>query len=506
LASVSTLTGGLASAASAASTGVPGYAIKAINVPPGAFGVAVDEPTNMVYSIEASDENLSVINGATDTVTAPVQLGIYPAFTGVVVNPATDMIYVDGVVAGSKTGASVVKVISGVTDTVVATIALPAGSSPGGMAVNPATGTVYVTENTQSAIAVVDGPTNKVTTTVSLGYHTWPYAVAVDSSTNMVYVTDGNTDALSVVDGATNALTDNVALPGVPGANGPYSVVVDADTNTVVVSTSLGLIRVDGNSDAITGDLVGAGDGFGLALDATANAVLASPGGSFTSVINLSSLKVTGSIPVGGDALAVDSSTGTKYIASGTVGVDLVAVTDGISPTITSAGSVTVIAGRSGSFAVTATGTPASVFAETGSLPRGVSFSPSGVLSGTPWSSSGGRYRITITAANTVMPAAVQAMTLTVDQAPSITSARHAVFRIGHRNSFTVVTRGYPAVTLRESGRLARGIRFVVHANGTATLTGTPRDVAAGKHFVFRIVAWNGIGKTVIQRFTLIMK
>ncbi len=69
-----------------------------------------------------------------------------------------------------------------------------------------------------------------------------------------------------------------------------------------------------------------------------------------------------------------------------------------------------------------------------------------------------------------------------------------------------MVTRGYPAATLKESGRLPRGVRFEAHANGTATLTGTPRHSDRGKHFVFRIIASNGVGRLAIQRFTLTVR
>ena len=86
-------------------------------------------------------------------------------------------------------------------------------------------------------------------------------------------------------------------------------------------------------------------------------------------------------------------------------------------PVITSANHATASVGVSFSFQVTASGYPAPTFGERGSLPKGVTFSTSGLLSGTPAAGSGGSYAITITATD-VAGTARQSFTLVVDQAP----------------------------------------------------------------------------------------
>ena len=55
--------------------------------------------------------------------------------------------------------------------------------------------------------------------------------------------------------------------------------------------------------------------------------------------------------------------------------------------------------------------------------------STTGVLSGTPAAGTGGLYAITITASNGVLPNATQSFSLTVDQAPAITSASSTTFK-----------------------------------------------------------------------------
>ncbi len=168
-------------------------------------------------------------------------------------------------------------------------------------------------------------------------------------------------------------------------------------------------------------------------------------------------------------------------------------------PTITSANSTTFTVGSFGTFQVTATGYPAAMtFSESGTLPGGVTLSSSGVLSGTPVAGSGGVYTFTITASNGVSPNATQLFTLTVDQAPAITSANHTTFTVGSFGSFQVTTTGYPPPTLYEIGSLPTGVTF----SSSGLLSGTPA-AGSGGIYVFTIVATNGISPDATQTFTL---
>jgi hypothetical protein len=85
-------------------------------------------------------------------------------------------------------------------------------------------------------------------------------------------------------------------------------------------------------------------------------------------------------------------------------------------PSIISGPTATAAVGRFFAFSVTATGFPAPRFSEVGGLPAGVSFSSSGILSGTPRTGSAGTYPFTITATNSAGSAS-QAFTLTVVRA-----------------------------------------------------------------------------------------
>ena len=151
---------------------------------------------------------------------------------------------------------------------------------------------------------------------------------------------------------------------------------------------------------------------------------------------------------------------------------------------------------------MSATGTPTASISESGALPGGVSFHDNGngtaSLSGTP--STSGVYPLTITAQNGVNPNANQSFTLTVKQAPVITSGNSTTFVLSTAGSFTVTTSGYPGISISESGGLPAGVSFHDNGNGTATLSGTP---GASGTFPITITAQNGVSPNATQNFTL---
>jgi hypothetical protein len=183
-------------------------------------------------------------------------------------------------------------------------------------------------------------------------------------------------------------------------------------------------------------------------------------------------------------------------------------------PTITSASSATFLAGTPGHFTVTTAGGfpgPARL-SESGTLPSNVAFVDQGngtaTLSGTPAAGTGGIYTFTITAANNDNRlSSSQTFTLTVDEAPTITSASTTTFTAGP-NSFTVTTRGgFPApARLSESGTLPKNVTFVDQGNGTATLSGTPA-AGTGGIYTFVITAANqDASLSSSQSFTLYVR
>ena len=96
---------------------------------------------------------------------------------------------------------------------------------------------------------------------------------------------------------------------------------------------------------------------------------------------------------------------------------------------------------------MTATGFPIATLAESVTLPSGVTFTDNKNNTGTlAWTAAvaSGSYGLTFTAGNGVLPIATQSFTLTVNQAPAITSANNTSFTAGTAGTFTVTATGFP--------------------------------------------------------------
>ena len=174
-------------------------------------------------------------------------------------------------------------------------------------------------------------------------------------------------------------------------------------------------------------------------------------------------------------------------------------------PVITTGASVTFTVGAAASFTVSTTGFPAATISETGTLPSGVTLTNNdngtATLAGTAGPNTGGTYPLTMSAANGTLPNATQSFTLTVDQAPAITSASGVTFTVGTAGTFTVQTTGFPTpLTITRSGTLPSNVTFVNNGNGTATLSGSPLTSGV---FPLTMTASNGVAPNATQNFTL---
>jgi len=235
-------------------------------------------------------------------------------------------------------------------------------------------------------------------------------------------------------------------------------------------------------------------------------------------------LSETGTLPSG--VTFVNNGNGTATLsgtpASGTAGTYPITITanNGVSPNapqsftltvdtapvITSAASTTFTVGAPGTFTVTTIGTPTPTLTETGALPSGVTFTDNGngtaTLAGTPAAGTGGTHSITIKAHNGTGTDATQTFTLTVDQAPAITSPNSTTFTVGQQGLLVVTTTGFPTPALSEVGTLPSGVTLTDNGNGTANLSGIPAPGSNGT-YPFTITANNGVSPNGTQSFTL---
>jgi hypothetical protein len=200
-----------------------------------------------------------------------------------------------------------------------------------------------------------------------------------------------------------------------------------------------------------------------------------------------------------------DAGTGDTYnltlTASNGIGADdtqVFTLTVGQVPELTSADNLTCEVGSACNFTLTATGFPDPTFDLPG-LPAGLSLNATtGELSGMPDVGTGGDHNLTATASNTV-GSDDQAFTLTVNEAPGITSADSLDCEVGSVCDFTITADGHPEPTFSiTAGTLPDGLSLA--ADGT--LSGTP-DAGTGGVYNLTLTASNGIGADDNQAFTL---
>jgi YVTN family beta-propeller protein len=185
--------------------------------------VAVNTITNRIYVANWGNDDVSVIDGASNTEIdtdgnpangiTRIPVGSRP--NGADANPTTNRVYIGN--AASQD----VSVIDGATNTEIDTdgnpangiTRIPVGSNVLGVAANPATNRIYVANPLSNNISVIDGATNAVTATATVG--SYPYAVTVNPTTNRIYVTNRDDNTVSVIEDLPPAVGGIAELPAV---------------------------------------------------------------------------------------------------------------------------------------------------------------------------------------------------------------------------------------------------------------------------------------------------
>ena len=274
------------------------------------FALAINQVTNKIYVPNSGSNNVTVIDGATNSATTITDPNARVP-VDVAVNQVTNKIYV-------VNGGSVnVTVIDGDTNS-TATVTDP--NAAGGaeisaptVAVNPATNKIYVLN--AGNITVIDGATNS-TTTVPLPNVGSPDALAVNPVTNKIYVANLGSDNVAVIDGATNSTT---TVP-FPGGTPAVAVAVNPVTNKIYVVNADGdVLVIDGGTNSTT--KVFAVWGANAAAVNTVTNKIYVPGGNYGDVVAVidgatnSTSTVTDRNEVGLAEAAVNVVTDRVYVA-----------------------------------------------------------------------------------------------------------------------------------------------------------------------------------------------
>ena len=208
----------------------------------------VDPITNKIYVVNNGNgqgTTMSVIDGNTDTVTATVTVGNYPV--SVAVNSLTHTIYVANY-CGNQFGCNAtpapgtVSVIDGATNTVTSTVTV--GDGPGVILVNQVTNKIWVlnscgnnlnceisgdNSHTIGTVTQIDGAT-LATTTANTGQGSG--AMTVNAVANKAYVSNNTDNTETFIDGIT------LATATVNVGSAPDDVEVDTVKNKIFVCNS----------------------------------------------------------------------------------------------------------------------------------------------------------------------------------------------------------------------------------------------------------------------------
>ena len=351
-----------------------------IRDPGGPIALAVNQATDTVYVANIGDNSsgqnhtVAVINGAicngqqhSGCGQRPRKVRVGGGPDGVAVDQATDTVYTVNDGADNNNGHTV-SVLNGATcnarrhsgcGQVPATIRV--GHGPFWIAVDQATHTAYTANNTDSTVSVINTATcnarrhsgcGQRTTTVPVGFRPW--ALTVDRALHTVFVLNNQDDTMSALNSATCNASNGSGCRRRPAASqvgkGPQAVLTDPATGTIYAAnftdSTVSVIRAARCSavssrgcrhDAPTA-AVGAGPDAIAVNRATGTVYVANGGGSLfsgrgntVSVINAATCNArrrTGctrpaaivGVGVGPDGIAVDRATDTVYVANGGAG------------------------------------------------------------------------------------------------------------------------------------------------------------------------------------------
>jgi YVTN family beta-propeller protein len=200
-----------------------------------------NDPNNCSTDGSGANETLSVVDGASDKVTATLTLGIQPAVT--LMNLLTNKVYVLNicgndptcVVHGNGNTVGTLNVVDGQT---LSNTSINVGLGVSSIAVNPLANQVYVSGGgwcgCSNTLYFINGATLAMSS-MSLAS---PFDVEVDPLTNEIYVTDYTDNTLIMVDGVTHHTSTVGTGPG------PQVSLVNPITNRIYVINSDSTVSV----------------------------------------------------------------------------------------------------------------------------------------------------------------------------------------------------------------------------------------------------------------------
>jgi YVTN family beta-propeller protein len=268
--------------------------------------VAVDRKTDLIYAVNAGSNNVSVIDGSTNTVVGTDAVSNFPQAAAV--NPILDQIYVGAF--GSKDQLSV---IAGKTNRVVS-IPISNSGVVTGIAADTANNSLYMCNPSNNVVALHETKGHVTSTTINVP--NCGFGMAVNATADLIYV-GTFTPNVTVIDGSSNTIVNTFSID----LTGVVSVAIDASSNHLaIVDTNAGQLEVlDADTGARLGTVSGLQKPFGLVLVPGAKfALVTEESGNDMAVVDTVNYTIVNRTPVGTFPLAMDFNPLTKlaYVAN----------------------------------------------------------------------------------------------------------------------------------------------------------------------------------------------
>ncbi|MBI4691995.1 MAG: Ig-like domain-containing protein [Candidatus Terrybacteria bacterium] len=267
--------------------------------------VAVNANKDKAYVVmfDSMVHAVHVIKTGTDTKGSPIDISEAGAFPqGGVVDPNTDYLYV-------STKLNDIRVINGTTGAPIATISNV--TACGYMLLNSGVNELYcLAGNNADTVGIINTIDNTVKATITVG--SGPNGAVVDYATNLLYISNGYSHTISVIDLTTYAVADTIALTS---GDYPWGLAIDGGTMYIVAWGQDKLMRMNLVTKTITGSALTGGDGPLYLVLYNGKAYITNWGAWYSgevvcdnkvSVINLSTLTLETTIPVGDCPLGLD--------------------------------------------------------------------------------------------------------------------------------------------------------------------------------------------------------
>ena len=157
-------------------------------------GIAIDETRGKIYVASLGSGTISVVDAATNHITAPWQPPLSSVW-GLAVDPGRQRLYVT-IPPNTIGDFSGVEVLDSSTGDFIANIYT--GNRVSLAAVNPRTSQIFVTDSHDGTLTIIDGASHSIAATVPVGRR--PNGLAVDQQSGIVYVANFADGTISVVD------------------------------------------------------------------------------------------------------------------------------------------------------------------------------------------------------------------------------------------------------------------------------------------------------------------